>query len=325
MRISILVVGCAWLLTASSANSQTLTPEEFLESYTQEVKPLENAYRGMQMTATLVENFPVSGDQSTLQVEIFQNEGLQKVVAAGDESSSTLVANPEISFSSKLPADSDKPKLEFLSPRRGLGYSDVAMQIEVNSPLHAIPYCYYSAPLAELFADGKLTVEKIEDEEEKDGRKLVRATVRKGRMSPQSPVEYSLGWMLFDPAAHWALQGFSFDQFTDDGSLIAKKAVNVEYGPPVNGIPALRRAESQTFDSKDVLVNEVTFDVTSLEFQPPSDEEFTLQGSGIAGVTAPSGAVQLPIMFYTSVAIAILALAGIIGLRYFRKRQSTPE
>ncbi len=53
--------------------------------------------------------------------------------------------------------------------------------------------------------------------------------------------------------------------------------------------------------------------------------EFTLQGSGITGTTGLGGATQLPLMFYSSIAVAIASLAGIICLRYFRKQKPKPE
>jgi hypothetical protein len=309
-------------LIPAKGKANKMDPQTFLERYRTQVPALTSPYEQVHMVALVTETFPLRSDKKNVyELELLQDGPRFKVLThhvSGDwrGTRSIRVANPDISFVLDQPADRQQYAINYLSSRRGLGFDQIREEAVSESMLLRSHYSYFEKPLTVFLTMKSTSIQEVQ-EETSAGRSLVRVRVRFGPFTEwlrKQGIEYSEGWFLFEPSARWLFHGFDLKEWKKDGQMLTRKTSSVEYTEAIQGVPVLRRAKYEVFDHEGHHALEYDADVKSVQFGPVSVEEFTLRGCGITGIDLGDRR-GLPVIFYWSAGIALLAVIAIFVLR----------
>jgi hypothetical protein len=326
--IVLLVLTAASLSGPASGRAEAINTQNFVERYRTEVAALTEPYEQVHLVARITDFVPKTGAQTVYEMTLDRNHDLYKVTrndqsGARAGAASIAVANPDLSFSLDRAPDQTQYAVKYLSTRRGLRYDELKQIVLGRSLLLRAPYSYFEIPLTEFFAMPALTIQRVQ-EERSAGKSLFRVWVRFDPFSDQfrkAEVDYSEGWFLFEPAAHWALHGMEVKHWKKDKSLLHCVRSSVAYQQPVRDIPLVRRAHLGLFNASDKPVLEYSADFEAVQFGPVPAEEFTLDGCGVSGVEV-GGRRGVRAALYWSAGASVLAVATIVVLR--RRRAAVP-
>jgi len=319
------------VLTLTAARSAGMSPDEFLKVYPAEGEKLIAHYERLHLVAQVEEN--AVGKKGVYELEQFQDGKKIKCVrrfVSGEHilqaDTIVYVAHPSQTFVLRRAPEAQ----EFVLGLRSTSaedYERTQQRIDNGYRILRSHYSCLQIPLTKFLAMKETTVTGVKEEKGEDGRPLQRVTLR---ILPFSDGMRELcshldGWLLFDPAAHWALVAKEINHLSKEKEQLLFKATgSFTYGEPVDGLPTLRTARDDTETGAGGFARRYRAEVKTVEFGPVPEEVFTLKGSGFRDLD-PGPAHRRTHFLWLFLGSAALALTLILLLRRWRPKVKAPQ
>jgi len=319
------------VLTLTGARSAGKSPDELLKVYPAEGEKLIAHYERLHLVAQVEED--AVGKKGVYELEQFQDGKKIKVVrrfVSGEHilkaDTIVYVACPSQSFVLRRAPEAQDYVLGLRSTSAE-DYERTQYRIDIGYRILRSHYSCLQVPLTKFLTMKETTVTGVTEVKGEDGRPLQRVTLRILPFSDgmREQCSHLDGWLLFDPAAHWALVAKEINQLgKEKEQLLFKGTGSFTYGEPVDGFPTLRTAREDMETAKGDFARRYRADVKTVEFGAVPEEVFTLEGSGFRDYN-PGPARRLTHFFWIFAGTAVLALTLIFLLRRWRPKARAPQ
>jgi len=311
----------ATVLTASvSAKGEEMSRPEFLAKLTEAKKRSEKLYSHVMIKAKVHHEEPLQKDDRkkdviyTIKYEVLGQQIKAEVdyERGGPSATRTLVASPDLSFSTVKSRAGDTPMLEYLSPRQNEGYNGVGDMIRQLAPHIRGPNIYVGGPLLDMLNWKTTEIRSIEPLES-DGRSIIRLTIRRNKEKKLTAHDFMDVVLDLDPALDFALLK-AVTRAMKGSEVVFTQNYEATFSKS-GAVPVVKTAQfTQEKNPGQPGVRELV-EVLSVDFSPKiSPRDFSLVASGITEVPRGPGG-GFPLSFYISTAIAVLSLIALIALR----------